>query len=138
MRKILFGILCCLCIILVIGVWSYFNRPSFLYPALPFSHPDKSSVVAKLKQADDEMLIPLTTTDLDTRFYWIGAKSAQSGEAKSLKNLLQTDGWSFVEQEGAGYFFEKDKQRIVITAHMWSSDFVLYKVPVEVPADLFQ
>ncbi|RNB84902.1 hypothetical protein [Brevibacillus panacihumi] len=138
MRKILFGILGCFCFILIIGVWSYFNRPSFLYPALPFSHPDKSSVVAKLKQADDEMLIPLTTADSDTRYYWLGAKSAQSGEAKSLKSLLQTRGWTFAEQEGAGYFFEKEQQRIVITAQMWSSDFVLYKVPAEVPADLFQ
>lgn len=138
MRKIFFGILCCICIILVIGLWSYFNRPAFLYPALPFSQPDKSSVVAKLKQADDEMLILLTTTDSDSRFFWVGAKSAQSGEAKPLKNLLQTSGWTFVEQEGAGYFFEKDKQRIVITSQMWSSDFVLFKVPAEVPSAIFQ
>lgn len=138
MRKIFFGILGCICFILVVVVWSYFNRPAFLYPALPFSQPDKSSVVAKLKQADDEMLIPLTTADSETRFFWLGAKSAQSGEAKTLKNLLQTNGWSFVEQEGAGYFFEKDKQRIVITSQMWSSDFVLFKVPAEVPPTIFQ
>lgn len=136
MRKVLFTLSF---FFLVIGFLTLtdFARPAFLYPALPFSQPDKSSVVAKLRQADDKMLVPLTA-DSDTGYYWVGAKSAQSGEAESLKNLLQTRGWTFVEQEGAGYFFEKDKKRIVITTQMWSRDFVLFKVPSDVSGDIFQ
>jgi len=135
-RSLQVGMLC-LCFLVVIGFWMYVDRPAFLYPALPFSHPDKSSVVAKLKQADDEMLVPLSA-DSNTSYFWVGAKSSQGSEASRLKLLLQKAGWSFLEQEGAGYFFEKDQKRIVITSQMWSRDFVLYKVSSEIPADIFQ
>ena len=49
-------------------------------------------------------------------------------DAKQIQPLLLNQGWQFVEQLGAGYFFEKDKRRTVATCRMFSRHFSVCNV----------
>lgn len=46
-----------------------------------------------------------------------------------IKERMKNGGWTYVEQNGAGYFFEKDNQRVVVTTKIWNRNFV--KITVE-------
>lgn len=41
-----------------------------------------------------------------------------------IKERMQNEGWTYVEQEGAGHFFEKDNQRVVVVTKIWNRRFV--------------
>lgn len=48
---------------------------------------------------------------------------------EKLKVRMSSEGWSFVEQEGAGYFFERDGDRVIVTTTlMWGGDYIRYRV----------
>lgn len=50
-----------------------------------------------------------------------------------LKAKMKDKGWTFVQQEGAGYFFEKNGQETIITARqIWNRYYVVYKVADDV------
>lgn len=46
-----------------------------------------------------------------------------------LKERMKNDGWKFIRQDGAGYFFEKDNQEAIITIKKWNHKYFIYKVP---------
>jgi hypothetical protein len=123
-RKSVFG---CFLLFLFLGIWWYNDRPFFLYPALPFGTVEKHVVVAQLKQADHQ-LVTLGIDD-NPQYLWIGAKTADGQPDEMLKAQMLDSGWSFIEQMGAGYFYQKGSEKIVITSQRWSRDFELFKVP---------
>ncbi|MNJ70554.1 hypothetical protein D3C77_670250 [compost metagenome] len=41
-----------------------------------------------------------------------------------IKERMENEGWTYIEQEGSGHFFEKDNQRVVITTKIWNRNFV--------------
>jgi hypothetical protein len=45
-----------------------------------------------------------------------------------LKERMKTEGWTYITQEGAGYFFEKAKEETIVTAKIWNSKYVIYHV----------
>ncbi|MCR2807121.1 hypothetical protein [Paenibacillus soyae] len=46
-----------------------------------------------------------------------------------LKEKMKKEGWTFLHQEGAGYFFEKNGKETIITARqIWNRHYVVYKV----------
>ena len=46
-----------------------------------------------------------------------------------LKEEMKKEGWTFLNQEGAGYFFEKNGKKTIITARqIWNRHYVVYKV----------
>lgn len=49
--------------------------------------------------------------------------------AELLKERMENEGWIFIRQEGAGYFFEKDKQQAIVTIKKWNHSYYIYKVP---------
>lgn len=127
-RKSVFAFLALWCFAMLLGAWWYKDRPAFLYPPLPFQTAEKQVVVSQLKKADDQLI--LLGADDDSTYIWVGARTASGLQAaETLKSILKQAGWSFHEQEGAGYFFQQGTEKIVITSQMWSRDFVLFKVP---------
>jgi len=36
-----------------------------------------------------------------------------------IKERMQKEGWTYVRQEGSGYFFEKGNQEVVVTTKIW-------------------
>ncbi|OXM13383.1 hypothetical protein [Paenibacillus herberti] len=52
-----------------------------------------------------------------------------TNQAEILKEKMKSLGWTFVGQEGSGYFFEKKGQESIITAkQIWNRHYVVYKV----------
>ncbi|WP_301172463.1 hypothetical protein [Brevibacillus nitrificans] len=114
----------CLLTILAINILA--ARPPFLYPALPFDSVSKSTVVSLLQENPNDRVKLLA---VDGEYVWYGTKASQGLAAERLKSTLEAKGWLFLQQEGSGYFFEKDREKIVITSQMWNREFVFFKAP---------
>ncbi|MCM3634438.1 hypothetical protein [Paenibacillus camelliae] len=53
---------------------------------------------------------------------------ANAQNERLIKKMMK-EGWNFIDQEGAGYFFEKNGQETIITVkQMWSRHYVVYRV----------
>jgi len=53
---------------------------------------------------------------------------ANAQNERLIKKMIK-EGWNFIDQEGAGYFFEKNGQETIITVkQMWSRHYVVYRV----------
>jgi len=48
----------------------------------------------------------------------------------SLIKAMENQGFVFLEQMGAGYFFEKDGERYLSTGRMYSSHFMVFSIPL--------
>ncbi|MGG0934906.1 hypothetical protein ABHN11_02075 [Brevibacillus centrosporus] len=118
------GTLACLLPFLAICIFA--ARPPFLYPALPFDSVPKSTVVSSLQENPTDRVKLLA---VDGEYAWYGTKASQGLAAERLKSALEAKGWLFLQQEGSGYFFEKDRKKIVITSQMWTREFVFFKAP---------
>ncbi|HZK52947.1 MAG TPA: hypothetical protein VFC84_01895 [Desulfosporosinus sp.] len=44
-----------------------------------------------------------------------------------LIELMDKEGWKFVEQLGAGYIFSKDGDRLIITGVQYSGEYIVWK-----------
>lgn len=42
--------------------------------------------------------------------------------------MIGSKGWEFKEKDGAGLFFEKDGERLLVTTQMWTKKYVLVQV----------
>jgi len=43
---------------------------------------------------------------------------------------MTKNGWNYVEQNGSGYFFEKDSEKVVIECEQWTSNYLLFQLPI--------
>lgn len=51
-----------------------------------------------------------------------------NAQNERLIKKMMNEGWNFIDQEGAGYFFEKNGQETIITVkQMWSRHYVVYR-----------
>ncbi|WP_134685134.1 hypothetical protein [Brevibacillus migulae] len=114
---------------LLIGAFAMFTleRPVFTYPAVPFPT-SKAEVLKDLKGAEDK-LVKLAD---DARFSWYGMRDLQGQAAvEQVKKHMSMRGWSYEEQNGSGYFFVKDGQKLVITSQKWTREITVFQVPAE-------
>ncbi|RIX51729.1 type II toxin-antitoxin system HicA family toxin [Paenibacillus nanensis] len=46
-----------------------------------------------------------------------------------LLEKMKEEGWTFVGQEGSGYFFERNGQKTIVTAkQIWNRHYIMYQV----------
>ncbi|HZG14553.1 MAG TPA: hypothetical protein VE710_05980 [Candidatus Bathyarchaeia archaeon] len=114
--------------VLFIGAFAMFTleRPIFTYPAVPFPA-SKAEVLRDLKGAENT-LVKLAD---DVRFSWYGMKDPQGQAVEHVKKHMSLHGWSYEDQNGAGYFFAKDGKKLIITSQKWTREFTIFQVPVE-------
>ncbi|MGF7048924.1 hypothetical protein J2T13_003432 [Paenibacillus sp. DS2015] len=43
-----------------------------------------------------------------------------------LKSRMEREGWVYSQQEGSGYFFEKDGREEIVTMQQWNHFYVIY------------
>ncbi|MFF0830639.1 hypothetical protein ACFYU8_27715 [Brevibacillus sp. NPDC003359] len=98
------------------------------YPALPFESKSKREVTELL----DEYTGPIVKLTTENNIDWYGAQSDQGSAADAVKRAVTEKGWTFIQQEGAGYFFERGKEQMVITSQMWTGNYVLFRIPAGV------
>lgn len=112
--------------VMIFAVLLYTIVTKAYYPALPIDHLSKQTALKSLN-SNQEGLVKLADEE---QFSWYGYKGNQADGSRMLQLAMQERDWTFKEQEGAGYFFlDKDQQIKIVTSQMWTSSYVLYKVP---------
>ena len=46
-----------------------------------------------------------------------------------IEELVSENGWVFKQKDGAGLFFEKQGNRLIVTTQKWTGDYVLVQIP---------
>lgn len=113
------GIMILAVLLFIIGSKSY-------YPPLPVDSLSKQAAL-KLLNSSSEGLVKLADEE---QFSWYGFKGNQQEGSRMLQSAMQDRAWTFKEQDGAGYFFvDKDEDTKIVISQMWTSSFILYKIP---------
>ncbi|MFC4775882.1 hypothetical protein ACFO9Q_03705 [Paenibacillus sp. GCM10023252] len=106
------------------------------YPALPIDGLKPRSVAAILDSGEEAKLVKLTSTGTEEWYGYKGknedkskGKGSETSDSEALISHMKKQGWTYKEQNGAGYFFHNEEggSRIV-TSQQWTSRYVLYKV----------
>lgn len=109
-------------LLIVVAVFFFVNK--LYYPPLLM---DKLSAIEKLKNTD-EKIVEVSTEDDSI---WYITKSENKGMSladDNIKQMIGSKGWQFKEQDGAGLFFEKDGEKLVVITEMWTTKYVLVQV----------
>lgn len=114
--------------IVVIGVISTYMALStkFHYPELPFSNKTKYEV-ANLATTST---LPLSKITQEDGYIWFVTDDSEDIAEESLKKRLQKNGWEFIEKDGSGYFFERNGERVIIESEKWTSNYLLFQLPI--------
>ncbi|NRS20451.1 hypothetical protein HP398_28970 [Brevibacillus sp. HB1.4B] len=98
------------------------------YPALPFDSKSKREVTELLGENTGTIVKLTTEENVD----WYGPQANQASAAEAMIRAVTEKGWTFIQQEGAGYFFERRKEKLIITSQMWTGNYVLFRIPAGV------
>ncbi|MED2009330.1 MULTISPECIES: hypothetical protein [Brevibacillus] len=121
-----------LLICLLGGMLLFADRPAFLYPELPFPSVSKQTVVSQLREANGRFRKLAT----ERSYVWYGIAAQRGAEKDKLIEEMGKAGWTFLQQEGSGYFFQQGTEKIVITSRMWSGDLCLVQSTRDGPSAL--
>ncbi|TQR29798.1 hypothetical protein C7Y45_28070 [Brevibacillus brevis] len=100
------------------------------HPALPFDSKSKREVTELL--GENTGTIVKLTTEENVDWYGYGPQANQATAAEAMKRAVTEKGWTFIQQDGAGYFFERGKEKLIITSQMWTGNYVLFRIPAGV------
>ncbi|MGG0645043.1 hypothetical protein ABE021_14055 [Sporosarcina gallistercoris] len=112
-------------ILIVVAVFLLVNKS--YYPPFPTDNLSAKEAIEKLKNADEKIVEVATENDS----IWYITKSEGKGMSLAddhLKQMIGSKGWQFKEQAGAGLFFEKDGEKLVVMTEMWTNKYVLVQV----------
>lgn len=98
------------------------------YPSLPIESITPKEAIRKINMTSDD-LVELSK-DYDATWYItaISTMGIQKVDA-DIQQLMENEGWVFLEKEGSGLFFEKNGERTIVTTEMWTKQYVLVHVP---------
>ena len=121
MKKLLivFGV-----IFLIYGVFVFYNK--LYYPPLPIENLSKKEVLDKLNDSN-EQIVHLSKEN-NYEWYIINERNMASAD-EMIKKLVSKNGWVFKQKDGAGLFFEKQGNRLIVTTQKWTGDYVLVQIP---------
>ncbi|MFS0557690.1 hypothetical protein [Brevibacillus sp. 179-C9.3 HS] len=102
----------------------------FWYPALPFESKSKREVTELLDEYTGSIVKLTSENHID--WYGYGPQANQASAAEAVKRAVSEKGWTFIQQDGAGYFFERGKEKLIITSQMWTGNYVLFRIPAGV------
>ncbi len=97
------------------------------HPALPFDSKSKREVTELL--GENTGTIVKLTTEENVDWFGYGPQANQATAAEAMKRAVTEKGWTFIQQDGAGYFFERGKEKLIITSQMWTGNYVLFRIP---------
>jgi hypothetical protein len=112
-------------LLIVIAFGTLFYSKAY-YPALPIDSVSKREVVNK-GNSSDENIIKLTE---EKGYEWYISKVNQRNANEQMKQMMNSRGWTFEEQMGAGYFFTKGNEEIIVEGRMWTGKYVIFQVPM--------
>lgn len=108
-------------VVVVVAVFMFVNKS--YYPSLPIDNLSAKEAIEKLRNSD-ETIVEIATDD---DYTWYMTKS-RSEVDENIKQMIGANGWEFSAKDGAGLFFEKDGERLIVTTQMWTGNYVLIQV----------
>lgn len=107
----------------------YSNK--FYYPSLPIDSITPKEAIRKINTTSDELAE--LSKDHDATWYItaISTMGIQKVDA-DIQQLMENEGWVFLEKEGSGLIFEKNGARTIVTTEMWTKQYVLIQVPAPI------
>jgi len=108
-------------IILVIVAYN----TKFYYPILPIESVSKREVLQSINESSE----PIVKIANEDGYDWFITRAVQGEYRETLKAMIGDHGWEFETQDGSGYFFEKEKEKLIVTTQMWTGKYVMVQVP---------
>lgn len=110
----------------LIGILGFVAFDSkFYYPELPIESVGKKEVLESLNDTPEDIV----KIAEENGYEWYITPMGKGKVYDNLMNLISMNGWHFKQQEGSGYFFEKDDNTLIATTEMWTGDYVIVKIP---------
>ncbi len=112
-------------IAIILGVVAYNNK--FYYPTLPLESASKKEVLQSINESS-EPIIKIANED---GYDWFITRSNQGDYRETLKAMIGEHRWEFETQDGSGYFFKKEDEKLIVTTQMWTGEYVIVQLPEE-------
>lgn len=113
-------------IVAVIAAVFIFVNKSY-YPSLPIDNLTAKEAIEKLKNSEEKIVEVATEDD----YSWYITRTENQGiliADDNIKRMIVSKGWEFKEKDGAGLFFDKDGEKLIVTTQMWTKKYVLVQV----------
>lgn len=123
LKKIGFALIVAVVVMVAVAILVYKSYT----PPLPIENVTAKEVMKKLEESDCKVVEIRAEEDV----IWYITRAEKDGiqEAnRNIKEMISSDGWEFKEKNGAGIFFEKNGERLIVTTQMWGKKYVLVKV----------
>lgn len=85
---------------------------------------DNIKLMYKLHTTDQQIVRMSDSDGPDNQYLAL----RDSNDIELLIERMNKHKWTYIEQEGNGYFFEKNNQTIVVNVTIWNRNYILYKV----------
>lgn len=112
-------------VVVIVAVFIFVNKS--YYPSLPIDNLSAKEAIKKLENSD-EKIVEIATDDDSTWYITRSQSEGVSVADENIKQLTGSKGWEFKEKDGAGLFFEKDGERLIVTTQMWTKKYVLVQL----------
>ena len=121
MRKLLaaLGLL-----IVIVGAFIFINK--FYYPSLPMESISKKEAFEKGNNSDNGLVKLAEESGYE---WYIVSKQNISETDELIRETASQHGWTFIQKEGSGLFFEKSGDQLIVSTQQWTSDYLLVKIP---------
>lgn len=107
----------------VLGIAAFNSK--FYYPALPIESMSKKQVLDALNDSSEDIV----KIAEENGYEWFITRAGQENGYENVKKMIRSNGWEFQEQEGSGYFFEKDEKTLIASTEMWTAKFIIVQIP---------
>ncbi|WP_404447777.1 type II toxin-antitoxin system HicA family toxin [Sutcliffiella horikoshii] len=112
-------------IAIILGVLAFNSK--FYYPTLPIESVSKKVVLQSINDSSE----PIVQIANEDGYDWFITRSNQGEYREALKAMIREHGWEFETQDGSGYFFEKEDEKLIVTTQMWTGEYVMVQVAEE-------
>ena len=104
---------------------SIFTSRSY-YPPLPIESVSKKEAIEKGNSRNADLV---KLTDENGYAWYILNKQNTSEADEIIKEMVNPHGWTFIQKEGSGLFFEKKDASLIVSTQQWTGNWLLVKIP---------
>ena len=114
-------------LVIVAAGASIFTSRSY-YPPLPIESVSKKEAIEKGNSHNADLV---KLTDENGYAWYILSKQNTSKADEVIKDMVNRHGWTFIQKEGSGLFFEKKGVPLIVSTQQWTSNWLLVKIPAD-------
>lgn len=113
-------------LIAIYGFYVFVNK--LYYPPFPVSGISAKEAINIVQESDSE--IAKIAVEGDTTWYLIRRENRGIDDiGEKIIQMVASNGWEYREKEGSALIFDRNGERLIATAKMWSNNYVIIKLP---------